>query len=214
VGTTLGTVMFCKQLPFVLCRTKTVKRADGTSIAIDPKGGPSVVRPDDLTLPGLAGRLRDPGLIRCNQSIGFIVATPLCRRFPVIEQGIGQVNRGTANQAPSITPEILELLYKSGQLGVIQADALLVMDLDLCINCDKCVKACEALHGQSRLFRNRIQLGKYLIPSACRHCDAKCMNSATPDTRSALAAFARGHLRRVGRSHGARRLAVQTASTR
>jgi Fe-S-cluster-containing hydrogenase component 2 len=34
------------------------------------------------------------------------------------------------------------------------------------------------LHGQSRLIRNGIQIGKYLIPSACRHCDdPKCMNS-------------------------------------
>jgi Fe-S-cluster-containing hydrogenase component 2 len=52
------------------------------------------------------------------------------------------------------------------------------MDLDLCIHCDNCVKACESLHGQSRLIRNGIQIGKYLIPSACRHCDdPKCMNS-------------------------------------
>jgi Fe-S-cluster-containing hydrogenase component 2 len=57
------------------------------------------------------------------------------------------------------------------------ADALLVMDLDLCINCDQCVKACESLHGKSRLIRNGIQIGKYLVPSACRHCDdPKCMN--------------------------------------
>ena len=52
------------------------------------------------------------------------------------------------------------------------------MDLDLCIKCDECVKACESLHGESRLIRNGIQLGKYLVPSACRHCDdPKCMNS-------------------------------------
>jgi Fe-S-cluster-containing hydrogenase component 2 len=71
-----------------------------------------------------------------------------------------------------------ELLERSGQLGVLQADALLVMDLDLCIKCDECVKACESLHGKSRLIRNGIQIGKYLIPSACRHCDdPKCMNS-------------------------------------
>ncbi len=77
-----------------------------------------------------------------------------------------------------MTPEISELLERSGQLGVIQADALLVMDLDLCIKCDNCVKACESLHGQSRLIRNGIQIGKYLVPSACRHCDdPKCMNS-------------------------------------
>ena len=30
----------------------------------------------------------------------------------------------------------------------------------------------------SRLIRNGIQIGKYLVPSACRHCDdPKCMNS-------------------------------------
>jgi CRP-like cAMP-binding protein/Fe-S-cluster-containing hydrogenase component 2 len=102
----------------------------------------------------------------------------LCRRFPPIEQELRKLIAARREQAALITPEISELLDKSGQLGVIQADALLVMDLDLCINCDNCVKACEALHGQSRLIRNGIQLGKYLIPSACRHCDdPKCMNS-------------------------------------
>jgi Fe-S-cluster-containing dehydrogenase component len=42
------------------------------------------------------------------------------------------------------------------------------------------VQKCEAtsLHGESRLIRNGIQIGKYLITSACRHCnDPKCMNS-------------------------------------
>src|ERR1700730_4543029 len=52
------------------------------------------------------------------------------------------------------------------------------MDLDLCINCDQCVKACESLHGRSVLIRTGIHLGKDRIPSACRHCDdPKCMNS-------------------------------------
>ena len=52
------------------------------------------------------------------------------------------------------------------------------MDLDLCIKCDNCVRACESLHGRSRLIRNGVQIGKYLVPSACRHCDdPKCMNA-------------------------------------
>ena len=77
-----------------------------------------------------------------------------------------------------LTPELSAILKESGQFGVIQADALLVMDLDLCVKCDNCVKACESLHGASRLIRTGIQLGKYLIPAACRHCDdPKCMNS-------------------------------------
>jgi CRP-like cAMP-binding protein/Fe-S-cluster-containing hydrogenase component 2 len=102
----------------------------------------------------------------------------LCREFPAIEIEVRKVIARRQQQAEQVTPELSQLLEKSGQLGVIQADALLVMDLDLCIKCDNCVKACEELHGQSRLIRNGIQLGKYLVPSACRHCDdPKCMNS-------------------------------------
>ena len=102
----------------------------------------------------------------------------LCRRFPAIESEVRKVIARRKEQERTITPELSDLLRNMGQLGVIQADALLVMDLDLCIKCDNCVRACESLHGQSRLIRNGIQLGKYLVPSACRHCDdPKCMNA-------------------------------------
>jgi CRP-like cAMP-binding protein/Fe-S-cluster-containing hydrogenase component 2 len=102
----------------------------------------------------------------------------LCRRFPEIETEVRKIIARRHEQERTITSDLSELLKKMGQLGVIQADALLVMDLDLCIKCDNCVRACESLHGQSRLIRNGIQLGKYLVPSACRHCDdPKCMNA-------------------------------------
>jgi CRP-like cAMP-binding protein/Fe-S-cluster-containing hydrogenase component 2 len=102
----------------------------------------------------------------------------LCRRFPQIEVEVRKLIIERHEQERTLTPEMSLLLEKSGQLGIIQADALLVMDLDLCIKCDNCVKACEQLHGHSRLIRNGMQIGKYLIPSACRHCDdPKCMNS-------------------------------------
>jgi CRP-like cAMP-binding protein/Fe-S-cluster-containing hydrogenase component 2 len=102
----------------------------------------------------------------------------LCRHFPEIEVEVRKVIAWRREQERSITPELSDLLRTMGQLGVIQADALLVMDLDLCTKCDNCVRACESLHGQSRLIRNGIQLGKYLVPSACRHCDdPKCMNA-------------------------------------
>jgi CRP-like cAMP-binding protein/Fe-S-cluster-containing hydrogenase component 2 len=102
----------------------------------------------------------------------------LCERYPAAEAEVRRVIQARHQEEQRITPEISALLERSGQLGVIQSDALLVMDLDLCIKCDNCVKACESLHGKSRLIRNGIQLGKYLVPSACRHCDdPKCMNS-------------------------------------
>ncbi len=102
----------------------------------------------------------------------------LIREVPASEAQIRATIERRLDAEKRLTPELSGILEKSGQLGVIQADALLVMDLDLCIKCDNCVKACESLHGTSRLIRTGIQLGKYLVPAACRHCDdPKCMNS-------------------------------------
>ncbi|HKD66173.1 MAG TPA: cyclic nucleotide-binding domain-containing protein [Candidatus Binataceae bacterium] len=104
--------------------------------------------------------------------------TALCARYPATERAMHEVIARQQEQENSVTAELSDLLEKSGQLGVIQSDALLVMDLDRCIKCDNCVRACESLHGRSRLIRNGVQIGKYLVPSACRHCDdPKCMNA-------------------------------------
>ena len=102
----------------------------------------------------------------------------LCKQYPEVEKHVrATIERRHALEG-LITPEISDPLEKSGQLGYVQADALLVMDLDLCVKCDSCVKACESLHGESRLVRNGVAIGKYLVPAACRHCDdPKCMNS-------------------------------------
>jgi CRP-like cAMP-binding protein/Fe-S-cluster-containing dehydrogenase component len=102
----------------------------------------------------------------------------LCKRYPGVEAHVRSVIEQRHQEEDLITPEISELLERSGQLGYVQADALLVMDLDLCVKCDACVQACESLHGESRLIRNGVAVGKYLVPAACRHCDdPKCMNS-------------------------------------
>jgi len=102
----------------------------------------------------------------------------LCRRYPAVERAMREAIVQRQHQEDTITDELSDLLEKSGQLGVIQSDALLVMDLDRCIKCDNCVRACESLHGRSRLIRNGVQIGKYLVPSACRHCDdPKCMSA-------------------------------------
>ncbi len=102
----------------------------------------------------------------------------LCRDFPAVEQRLREVIARRQEQENRVTAELSELLEKSGQLGIIQAEALLVMDLDRCTGCDNCVSACESLHGRSRLIRNGVQIGQYLVPAACRHCDdPKCMNA-------------------------------------
>jgi len=102
----------------------------------------------------------------------------LIEQFPSAEAQVRATIERRLAAEEQLTPEVSAILKDSGQFGVIQNDALLVMDLDLCVKCDNCVKACESLHGTSRLVRTGIQLGKYLIPAACRHCDdPKCMNA-------------------------------------
>ena len=83
-------------------------------------------------------------------------------------------------QAKLITPELSDLLERSGQLGYVQAAALLVMDLDLCVKCDHSVKACESLHGESRLVRSGVTIGRYLVPVVCRPLRRPQMHEQLP----------------------------------
>ncbi|HVN28392.1 MAG TPA: cyclic nucleotide-binding domain-containing protein [Candidatus Binataceae bacterium] len=102
----------------------------------------------------------------------------LCKQFPAVEKNIRDTIQRRYREEEQLSPDMSALLEKSGQLGMIQAEALLVMDLDRCVKCDNCVSACESLHGESRLVRTGIQLGRYLVPAACRHCDdPKCMTA-------------------------------------
>lgn len=57
-------------------------------------------------------------------------------------------------------------------LGLVQGQRLMLIDLDRCTRCDECVKACVHSHsdGRSRLFLDGPRFGKYLVPTTCRSC--------------------------------------------
>lgn len=69
----------------------------------------------------------------------------------------------------------------------VEVESLLVINLDRCVRCGNCVRACHARHQFTRLdrrgpiFRRRraIESSKHehlLVPSSCRHCrDPECM---------------------------------------
>lgn len=64
------------------------------------------------------------------------------------------------------------------RLGLIQGQRLMLIDLDRCVRCDECVRACADTHddGRSRLFLDGPRFGKYLVPISCRSClDPVCM---------------------------------------
>jgi len=61
--------------------------------------------------------------------------------------------------------------------GLMQAQSLLLIDLDKCTRCDDCVRACAATHENvTRLIRDGLRFDNYLVPTSCRSChDPLCM---------------------------------------
>ncbi len=61
--------------------------------------------------------------------------------------------------------------------GLMEAQSLLVLDLENCTRCDACVNACADAHdGVTRLVRDGLRFDHYLVATSCRQCrDPLCM---------------------------------------
>lgn len=61
--------------------------------------------------------------------------------------------------------------------GLMEAQSLLVLDLEKCTRCDQCVRACADAHdGITRLVREGLRFDRYLVATSCRQCrDPLCM---------------------------------------
>jgi Fe-S-cluster-containing hydrogenase component 2 len=59
----------------------------------------------------------------------------------------------------------------------MQAQSLLLLDLEKCTRCDECVRGCADSHGGvTRLVREGLRFDKYLVATSCRSClDPVCM---------------------------------------
>ncbi|HVX14185.1 MAG TPA: cyclic nucleotide-binding domain-containing protein [Pirellulales bacterium] len=82
-------------------------------------------------------------------------------------------------EAPAWDPQQPVLLHPQfEELGLLQGQKLMLVDLDRCTRCGDCMQACVNTHqdGVSRLYLDGPRFGKYLVPNACRKClDPVCM---------------------------------------
>lgn len=70
------------------------------------------------------------------------------------------------------------------QQGLFQAQNMLVLDLECCTRCDECTRACADAHGDgvSRLLREGLRFGDYLVATSCRSCHKPyCMDGCPVD---------------------------------
>lgn len=103
-------------------------------------------------------------------------------RFPEVRTHIEQTaaQRARENQLHHTRADQVNTSTPLGQFleqGLMDAQSLLVLDLEKCTRCDQCVKACADAHdGVTRLLRDGVRFENYLVATSCRQCrDPRCM---------------------------------------
>jgi Fe-S-cluster-containing hydrogenase component 2 len=104
--------------------------------------------------------------------------TLMVERFPAIRASLEQVarERADANRQRARSTDATPLDEFLTQ-GLMQAQSLLLLDLERCTRCDQCVRGCADAHdGVTRLVREGLRFDKYLVATSCRQCrDPLCM---------------------------------------
>jgi CRP-like cAMP-binding protein/Fe-S-cluster-containing hydrogenase component 2 len=103
-------------------------------------------------------------------------------RFPEVRADIQRTAEQRARQNTmlqrrrDVVPDNAPL-HQFLEQGLMEAQSLLVLDLEKCTRCDQCVKACADAHdGVTRLLRDGVRFENYLVATSCRQCrDPRCM---------------------------------------
>ena len=99
-------------------------------------------------------------------------------RFPSVRTGLEAIaaERSAANQQRLQMVHGVPIDQFLSQ-GLMEAQSLLILDLQNCTRCDACVNACADAHdGVTRLVRDGLRFDRYLVATSCRQCrDPLCM---------------------------------------
>jgi CRP-like cAMP-binding protein/Fe-S-cluster-containing dehydrogenase component len=102
----------------------------------------------------------------------------MVERFPTVRRGLELVaeERRFANQQRLEMVQGVPIDQFLSQ-GLMEAQSLLVLDLENCTRCDACVNACADAHdGITRLVREGLRFDRFLVATSCRQCrDPLCM---------------------------------------
>jgi CRP-like cAMP-binding protein/Fe-S-cluster-containing dehydrogenase component len=102
----------------------------------------------------------------------------MVERFPSVRTGLEAVaaerHEANAQRLQMVQNVPIEQFLSQ---GLMEAQSLLILDLENCTRCDACVDACADAHdGITRLVREGLRFENYLVATSCRQCrDPLCM---------------------------------------
>jgi len=125
----------------------------------------------------------DLALLRANRDL-CEAARKAFARFSPLDDGKTCVVAAGSRETLKATEDVITT-------GIVEAENVLVMDMDLCIRCGNCSFACEKVQpdGRSRLVRRGIHIARtpqtrpqstqhILVPEVCIHCqDPECLTA-------------------------------------
>ena len=102
----------------------------------------------------------------------------MVERFPNVRAGLETIaaeRRGANAQRLQMVHSVPIEQFLSQ--GLMEAQSLLILDLQRCTRCDACVNACADAHeGVTRLVREGLRFENFLVATSCRQCrDPLCM---------------------------------------
>ncbi len=102
----------------------------------------------------------------------------MVERFPDVRESLVELARDRTEQNRQRLETATSMpLDRFLAQGLMEAQSLLVLDLERCTRCDACVRACADAHdGVTRLIREGLRFDNYLVATSCRQCrDPLCM---------------------------------------
>jgi len=99
-------------------------------------------------------------------------------KFPDVRARLEALSRERAQQNATLAQRGVSAdLEQFLSQGLMEAQNLLLLDLDRCTRCDECVHGCANAHGGvTRLIRDGLRFDHYLVATSCRTCrDPLCM---------------------------------------